>query len=207
MAQIGRAFPARALTGRGPAVGTTYNQSCNGTLSFSGSVTKSTSKVASGSLTFSAVVVKQTAKVLAGGLTFAGTTVKRTDKPAAGTLSFSGTMSAIRTLLQAVNGVLSFASGAVSKSTAKSSSGSLNFSGGVIKVTQKLMLGTLSFSAQVLKTTSKIVSGVLTFAGTAVANLVGAVTLGALTAILKVFPALRANSKVDPTLKGGPKTK
>lgn len=195
------ALRPRVFVPTAPA-GTIYNQSCAGTLSFSGSVTKSTSKVSSGSLTFSAVVVKQTAKLLAGVLTFSGATVKRTDKIVTGTLSFAGSMSAIRTLLQAVSGALSFSSGTVSKSTAKSASGSLSFSGGVTKVVQKLMLGTLTFAGQSLKTTYKTASGVLTFAGTLVANVVGAVTLGALTALLKVLPALRANTKADPAVAG-----
>ncbi len=206
------------------AGGPTYNQSVAGSLSFtrlniksarkisvgaltfSGSATKSISKIVSGALTLSAVVVKQTVKLLAGVLTFAGDNVKRTDKIAAGTLSFTGAMSAIRTLLQAVTGVLSFASGTVSKSSRKSASGTLSFSGVAIKGAQKFMLGTLSFTGQSLKTISKTVSGVLAFAGTAVASLLGAVVVGALTALLKVVPALRANSKTDPALRANSKT-
>lgn len=217
------------------AGGPTYTQSVGGALSFAGGLGRITNKPLSASLSFTGALIKQPSKLLSGGLTFAGnnvkhvnkpvagtlsfsgTTVKRTDKLAAGTLSFSGAMSAIRTLLQAVSGALSFSSGTVSKSTTKSTSGSLSFSGGTTKATQKLMLGTLSFSGQALKTTSKNVVGVLTFAGTAVANLVGAVTLGVMTALLKVLPALRADAKADPAvagkavardaLNGGPKTK
>lgn len=133
------------------AGGTQYNQSAGGTLSFA-----------------SGAVLNSAGKTLSGVLAFAGAALKSTATNAVGTLSFSGALAGIRTVLVAIGGALSFASGAVVNSTNKVLSGTLSFVGDTTKSVQRALAGTLSFvgDAVGIRTILQAIGGTLSFAGT-----------------------------------------
>jgi hypothetical protein len=150
----------------GGSGGTTYQQSVDGVLSFSGIIQKQTNKQLVGGLSFAGTMQKQTNKVLAGVLSFAGALQKQTNKLFSGSLSFNGALAAQAVFTSALAGVLSFA-GALQKQTNKQLAGALSFSGLMQRQTNKMLLGVLSFTGIITRSyiVQALVSGVLSFAG------------------------------------------
>lgn len=90
------------------AIGATYYQSCAGALTYTGSITRKTSKGLSGALTPTGSIVKKTSISLSGALTFAGGLVKRTSISVSGALTFVGSLDAKGLFKQALSGALTF---------------------------------------------------------------------------------------------------
>lgn len=164
--------------------GQTYFKDLSGTLNFSGTVEKITSKLFSGTLNSSGAVSKSTgkqlsgtvtpsgeltkaslfSKVLSGTLSLAGSLTKQTGKMVSGSQSFLGSLTKQTSKL--VSGTQSFL-GTLSKLTSKQFSGTLTSSGTVTtsNVIVKMLEGAMSFTGSLQKTTNKSVSGVLNSAG------------------------------------------
>lgn len=179
----------------------------SGVLSFSGATTKTTFKVLSAALTFVGTTVKYTTKSFSGALSFSASAIKRTNKSFSGSLSFAGAVSTLKVFVRDVGGVLSFASGSITKNTSKLISASVSFSGNAVKSTGKLLVGSLTFSGSALKRAAKSLAGALSFSASAVGTLLGTVTAGALRAVLRIMPSLSGSVKSRSALKGTAKTK
>lgn len=128
------------------AGGTTYDQAASGTLTSSGTLSRSVSKS------------------LAGTLTSAGAIIKATAKSLAGTLTSSGAMAALRTAYAVLTGTLTSA-GTLVLQTSKGLAGALTSAGSLVKQTSKSLAGTLTSSGAIIRSIAKALSGALTFAG------------------------------------------
>ena len=139
-----------------------------GSLSFTGAIStlKVFVKSIAGTLYFgSGSLLKLANKVLSGELMFTGSMLRNSFKILSGALSFNGAVSALKTILKTVSGILSFSSGTITKIVGKAFSGSVSFAGAVMKSTSKVFSGTLSFTGSASKQTYKIIGGVLSFVG------------------------------------------
>jgi hypothetical protein len=135
-------------------------------LSFSGTVIKRTTPSAFlGALSFTGAIVKRTGKSLTGGLSFVGSVTRFVSHLMTGGLSFTGSLTKL-TLKQAFTAALSFTGSFLASSLRfLSFTAGLSFSGAMSKQTNKTLTGTLSFSGTVSKFVSHLLTGTLSFAG------------------------------------------
>jgi len=100
---------AGAVTSAGELLGeltvgaTTYLQSLAGTLTASGTVAKSTTKLFSGVLNTSGTITRAISKVVSGTMTTAGAIAKRTSKTVAGAIAWVGDVTGVSGVIKAVS--------------------------------------------------------------------------------------------------------
>lgn len=141
------------------------------TLTFTGALTKTTSKLLAGALSFVGAVVSgsgahQFTQVLSAALNFSGAFVKQTDKTLVASLAFAG-HSLVNNITKGMTAVLSF-TGRLSKATTKTTfTATLTFTGRFVKQAQKPFTGVLSFTGPTAlkKTFIKTFAAALNFVG------------------------------------------
>lgn len=157
--------------------GTVYTSSLAGGLSFSGGLTKRTSRSLGGGLSFSGALSRFIIYPLSAALSFAGTLAKVTSRTFTGGLSFSGAITEFHQHFATLTASLSFV-GNLSRRTSRSLTGGLSFTGALNKLTNyPLVAAALSFTGSFNRQTLKTAfSGVLSFSGSFLTGAVHKIT-------------------------------
>ncbi len=144
-----------------------------GTLTSSGTLTKSALKSLAGTVTSVGTILKSSLKTLAGSITPSGLVSKFTTKTFSGAItSIVGTLtkSSTKTFAGSIT-----PSGTVSKQAAKAFTGNISPTGSISKSIGKILGSVLTSSGNLAKFTSKTLSGVLTWAGNLVTDYIPAI--------------------------------
>lgn len=187
--------------------GTTYMQSCGGSITPAGALLKQTQRQLTGGITPAGTLLRKLARSVAGTIGPSGNLTKRLGRTVSGTVTPAGIL--VRSTHKAVAGTAP-SSGALTKQTQrkvtggitpsgilvashvvlKSVAGSITPAGAVIRQTQKRVAGAVAPAGQVIKQTARKVAGSITPAGAVVRQvartLAGAISPSGTLAALKI---------------------
>lgn len=173
----GLAAASLSFTG---AVGTSMVKllALTASLSFSGSITRSTSKPVSASLSFVGALARQVSKGMTAALNFTGSIAKLTTRAMTASLSFVGAF--VRSSIRFVNltASLSFV-GAIARTTSHTMTAGLSFSGNLLKRTAKAVSASISFTGTLTRQLTRSLTASLSFVGAFVRSSIRFVNLTA----------------------------
>lgn len=128
--------------------GTVYNQSVEGTVTSSGDLVKSSTKVLAGTITSSGALQKAITHLLAGVVTSAGNAGKVLSSILAGVVTLAGDLTT-----------------AVHHNYTQALSGSVSSSGSLQRTTQKTLAGTVTSSGSLVRSIFKALTGIVSLIG------------------------------------------
>lgn len=189
---------AIALT---PASASTLIKILTGSLSFSGAMTKKTSRALTATLSFVGAMVKLVSRAFTATLSFVGAFVKMFIHAFTATLSFSGAFS--KKILKALSGTASFV-GAITRFITYPVTATLSFVGTTTKRTTKIpFTGGLSFAGAFTKMFIKNFSATLSMAGNSFSEFIEVVLNSILGFIGELIPSVRRHApELRITLSG-----
>lgn len=139
-------------------------------------------KTLTASLSFTGDVSKSTSRSLSASLGLAGSVAKMTGRALSGGLSMAGAMSTIKVLMRAFSATLSMAAG-VSREARKTVSAAVSFQSAMSRRVSRPIAATLDFTSSATRRVSRTLTAGLSFAG-GVASAVTRLYLQALSATL-----------------------
>lgn len=139
------------------------------------------SQSVSGALAPSASLFKLTSRAFSGGMVSGGALAKRAQKPLSGALSSTGVLSAVKTALLSLVGVLA-SSGGLARQARKPMTGSMSSTGSLARRTQRATVGAMATAGALTKRVQRALTGAVASSATLAAVKTALISLaGSLT--------------------------
>lgn len=162
--------------------GTTYTQTVTGSITPSGSLTRTISKALSGAVTATGTITRTIRKALGGAVAASGAVTKTISKAFSGAITAAGTVTERLVVTLALSGSIT-ATGSLSRTIRKLAAGSITAVGALTKKTSKALSGTVTATGALTKKVSKTLVGAITATGSlAELMIVTLATAGSITA-------------------------